>query len=902
MKPLDHWSVKLLRLFCPPHLLEEIEGDLMQRYEKDADAVGEKRANQRLVWNTLRYLRPGIVLRRAPLFYRGQLGMINHYAVVGWRHLFRNKFYTAVSVFGLTLGLTAFMLISAYINRELSYENFHENKDSIYRIGLKRYKNGELIETSARTFPGVRFLLKENFPEIKSFTGFFKTPANTGFLFRHNEKIFNEQGGVLNADSAFFSVFPSLLSAGDPLSVLKEPNSLILSETLAKKLFGNKHPIGQVLDRIDDHSAESNFVVRGVLKDIPENSHFHAQVIEQINDQWPESNEDLWGSAAMSTYVALPKSTDFHSVELKLNILLKRIANEHTLVKDAEVFLQSISAIHLSSDLKDELEPNGDRSLLYLIGIVGVIIILIAWINYINLETARFTSRIKEYGIRRINGSRKIDLAIQFFVQFTIVTGLAICFTAIIYSVLVQEVSLFSGVNLKIDPTNLWSDALIIATSFLALGSIAVGISPALLIYRFNPSLAIKGKISNQRSGSSSRLMLTTIQFASSAILIAFVLAIFAQLDFMRSSDKGLEIDHVIAIRNPTAYSGQGFVENFSEFDRLREKLLRYAQFKTIASSSAIPGTPIGFTFVNLIKRNPGDPYDPTIYKTTFVSNDHFPIYGIKFLAGKNFAALPPDFNGTEPWKQKHWYSLILNQRAAKQLGFATPEEAVNQDVYFHLWDGLVPYKIVGIVDDYHHEAVKKEIYPTIFVPNYSSYQQVYYSIRLEAGTQPQTALQNIETVWKEVFPNSPFEYFFLDDYYDQQYKSEVHFGHVFGLFSGVAILIACLGALSMSLFEANSRLKEISIRKVLGATILDVVLMLNKSQVRVVSISALLACPMALFVINMWLSEYPSRIDIELKFLLVPFIAISTLMLAVSSFQSVKASISNPVDHLKNE
>jgi putative ABC transport system permease protein len=826
--------------------------------------------------------------------------MISNNFKIAFRHLKRSKLFSLINILGLSVGISAFALITLYISFEMSFERFHKNSDGIYRIGLKRYANGDLVETSARTFPGIRQLLKDNFPEVEDVTGFYKTPANTGFLFRHNGIIYNESSGWFNSDSSFFKVFPTLLAKGDPETVLKEPNSLILSESLAKKIFGNENPIGQTLDRIDDYADGSNYTVRGILKDIPSNSHFHVSIIEHIQDKWPESEVELWGEGKLSTYVTFSKDVQPDLIEVKLNALLKTLEPENILVKDTRVFLQPITEIHLSSKCQDDLEANGNKSLLFVLGGIGLIILLIAWINYVNLETSRFVLRIKEFAIRRIIGSRKSNLIVQFLSEYLLLMMGALFFSALI---IIYALPYFSSlINIPIYNILEWDLAVWgIALAFFLLGSIAVGIYPAIFLLKFNPVLAIKGKISENKSGSKIRQALVVTQFTASIVLIACVLTVDKQIDFMKLLNKGVELESVIAIRNPTAYSNQELTAKYGEFEALGNKLLQYPAIRSVASSSAIPGTEIGFSYVNLIKRNLGDPYDATIFKTMFVSADFISTYNIDLLEGQTFST-PANFNGESPWETENWSSLILNEKAIYQLGFKSPAEAIDQEVYFQPFGDFIKCKIVGVIKDYHHEAAKREIFPTILFHNYATYQQVFYSIGLNAGSNPSETLKQIEKIWKANIPDRPFEYFFLNEYYDRQFKNEVQFQKVFALFAGIAILIACLGVLGMTLFEMNTRLKEISIREVLGASIIGLVFLLSRKNIRLILISFGLAIPLIYYFTMEWLANYPTKIKFTPLLAFIPLFIVALMVTLVSGIQTIKAAGSNPIDHLKNE
>jgi putative ABC transport system permease protein len=394
---------------------------------------------------------------------------------------------------------------------------------------------------------------------------------------------------------------------------------------------------------------------------------------------------------------------------------------------------------------------------------------------------------------------------------------------------------------------------------------------------------------------------LMIVQFSASLFLIAFLLIVDNQLDFLRSADKKIEIDQVVTLLNPIAYAGQEVKDKHDNFKRLEQKLLQNPSIQMISSSSSIPGQKIGFTFVDLIKRKKDDPYDPTRYKTLFAGENFIPLYGLRLIAGRNFDTSNEDW--AEPWQRRDWYKIILNEKATRQLGFSSPEKAINQIVKYHLWDDdFKDYEIIGVIKDYHHEAAKEEISPMILSINYNSFQQVYYSVRLAKNSYPKEALSFIEKSWKEVFPDYPFEYFFLDEYYDRQFKSELQFERIFTLFAGVALFLSCLGVFGVSLFEVNTRLREISIRKVLGASVESLVALLSKENLCIAVLSFLFVGPAIYYIGNQWLGNYPLRISLGYLFFLIPIVLLVVIILTTSSFQILKAANSNPVNHLKNE
>ncbi|MFM9837002.1 MAG: ABC transporter permease [Cyclobacteriaceae bacterium] len=894
--------VRTFAWFCPPSLYESIEGDLLEQFEEDVKFVGEKKAKRMFVWSVLKFFRLSILFRNRFSFGLNSGCMIKNHFKIAFRHLMKSKTITAINLVGLSIGIAAFLIIVQYVSFEMSFDQFHSNKNEIYRIGLNRFENGGFKEKSARTFSGVRALLKENFPEVKDFTGFLKIPANTGFLFRYNGKIYNEGGGVLSADSAFFNVFPSLLASGNPSKVLKGKNDLLISESMAKKLFGDDNAVGKHIERIDDYDEGFDYVVRGVFKDVPANSHIHANFIGYIDDAWSElaNEKSNWKQSGVSTYVTLAKGIDSKQIENRLNAIFRKLESKNPDLIGANVFLQPITEIHLQSNLKDELEPNGSNLIVYAMGFIGIVILAIAWINYVNLETARFISRIKEVGIRRIVGSSKYQLLAQFLVEYFCLALVAICIAGLILYFFTPNLKQVIAISFE----NIFSwnnEVMSMAAVIFIIGSIIVGIYPGLFLLKFNPTAVLKGRLSGQTKGAY-RKYLVVFQFMVSMTLIAIVMVIDRQLDFMLLSNKKIDVEHVIVLRNPTAYSGEDLKIKHTSYEVFKNRAVQNTFIKEMTSSSAVPGAEIGFSYVNLIKKDTNALFDPTIYKTLFVDDNFISTYDLHLIAGHNFTQPKINHEWIEPWTDPNWKTIILNKSAIKELGFGSPEEAIDQTIYFTLFDNFQKYKIIGVVDDYHHESIKKQIFPTIFASNYRTFQQVYFSVKINAGSNPADALSFIEKTWKGFFPEKPFDYFFLDDHYDKQFKSEYSASRIFVLFAAVAILIASLGIFGVTLFEANARLKEISIRKVLGASTRGIVALLSKSNFKIVLLSMLLTIPLIYFIANEWLSHYPVRIELSFFFYFMPFVIVSTTVAITASFQTLKAANSNPIDHLKNE
>ncbi len=896
---LPKFVERFLRIVCPDELYEEIEGDLIQRYNRHIAVYGRKRASRKLLFDTLRYLRPGIILRKKTPNRLGQAFMLRSYFPLAFRRIFKHKTFSLINVTGIAIALAAFFFIIQYVVFETGFDRFHTDHDRIFRVALEQYENGALKSSSAKNFPGVYRYLNEDIPEVETATRFMKIPANTGFLFGRNNQIYNESGGYINADSNFFKVFPALLLRGNVHTVLKHPNSIVISEAIARKVFGDEDPIGQRLDPIEERSG-TGLIVTGILKDIPANAHFHANFVSRLEDVWPEVLEDDWIPSLIFNYALLKEEANASVVASRLDEMLKAVGGNVPVVKGAKTIMQPLTSIHLQSHFDDEYEANGSQPLVYLVFAIGISIVLMSWINYVNIESARFLKRAKEVGVRRVIGSGRSDLSLQFLVEFLCITFAALALAAGIVALGSPIVSNVTGVAIDIDV--LYSSYLArFAILFVILGTIITGIYPGLYIIRLKPAFALKGIL----NGSPGRRLvgrpLVIIQFSTSILLVGCLFVISSQLDLIQITNKKVEVEKVVAIKNPIAYANSEVIDKYNRYKVLNDRLTQIASVGTVGTSSAIPGTEIGFTYVDLIKRNLNDPFDPTRYKTMFVGENYLQLYGIELLAGRNFEL---DEGGTyiDPWERKDWSKIIINEKAARSLGFKSADEAVNQIVKFNAFDDFEDHEIIGVIEDYHHEAASKVVYPMILKSNFNSYQQVYYSVRLNAGVNARVAIDDINTAWKEVFPGYPFEYFFLDEYYGRQFKSERKLEAVFSLFAGVAIFIACLGVSGMSLFESNSRIREISIRKVLGASVTSLLALLSRDQVRCIVVSCVIAFPLTWYVAGEWLSSYPLKVELSATFLIVPAVAITSIVILLASLQALKAVTSNPAEHLKSE
>ena len=812
--------------------------------------------------------------------------MLKSHFKIALRHLMRNKIFSLINISGLAVSMAAAFLIFQYLNFEMSYDQFHKNKEELLRVTYRQYENGELTNTSAETFYGVGAYMTAHFPEVKSMVRFYKWPASTGVLLMAENKIYNERSYFFS-DPDFFKVFSSLLIQGDPSSCLSNPSSIVISKALALKMFGTTDVIGRTVSDLDQKHHE--LIITGIIDNLPANSHFDLNVVRP-RDWTPEDSH--WKNAREWTYVTLRKGTSIVDFENQLNAALHEYQKDNPYYKGVFMALQRITDIHLNSNLKSEIKPNGNIAVVSIVGAAFVIILIIAWINYINLETASFIARLKEVGVRRIIGSSKTELAVQFFIQYVLVNAISTFLACLIVYGVLPYYHFITGVTIHtitVASSWLWVTCLGI---FLT-GTLVTGVYPAFLLMKVNPVASLKGKLIGNFQSQFLRKSLLVFQFTSSLTLIAFLMVISQQLAFMRNTNGNINLNKILTVYNPTNYSAYEDSLREERNAEFRNNLLQSSAIQNLTTSSAIPGEPVGFTYVDLAKRSLSDPDKQIPYKVIYVDYDFLPVFGLKLKAGRNYSR--------DRGEDINQLSLIVTESTVRELGFTSNEAAIDKEIYFmeDKWD---KWKIIGIVKDYRHESVRSPVYPTIFRLHENRGQMVYYSALLSTTVDPQKGVLAIEKAWNETWPEKPFDYFFLDAYYDQQFKSEIHFSRIFTMFSSVAIFIACLGILGMTLFEANARLKEISIRKVLGASVENLVALLTKKYFTLIGVASLISIPVIYFFAKEWLKTYPLHIDITWIVFLVPFIVVVLLIVITSSFQTIKAAQTNPVDNLKYE
>ncbi|MCH8020984.1 ABC transporter permease [candidate division KSB1 bacterium] len=795
--------------------------------------------------------------------------MFKNYLKISFRNLWRAKGYSAINLAGLATGMACFILILLWVQDELSYDKFHENTNRLFRVvRLDRDDPSQgVCQAGAPWGPA----LYNDFPEVENFVR-FRGHGRT--LMSRGDKGFYESEG-LYADSTIFEVFTFPLLKGNPKTALTRPNTMVINERMAEKYFGSEDPVGQSLV----FNNQDEFEITGIMQNIPANSHikFDYLIPFFMYQRWDTSE---WGVNNFYTYLLLAEGTATQ-LEAKIPEFLERHAGERTAAASINK-LQPITDIHLHSNLLRELEANGDIANVYIFSAIAIFILLIACINFMNLATARSANRAKEVGIRKVVGSQRLQLIKQFLGESIFLSIIGILLAVGLVELLIPNFNELSGKQLSLDFGN--NVFLLTGLLFMALivGFIS-GAYPAFFLSSFKPIAAIKGDVGSGKSSSILRKGLVILQFAISITLIVGTAVVYRQLNYMSSKKLGFDREQVLVIRMDNS-------EIKSKQELFRNELLRNPAISGVsATSNLLGGGDWGMPFSY---EGSGDE-NRFSARVLVVDPNFVETLGMQIVDGRNFSnEFTTDISA----------AYILNESAVKQIGFDNPVGKYFGRPTERNEQGEWDYEkgsVVGVIKDFHFRSFHEEIQPMVLfmIPEWFS----YLSVRIRPENIS-TTIDFVEKKWHEFDPNRPFDYFFLDEIFDQMYRAEQRFGNTFVAFSVIAVVIACLGLFGLASFMAERRTKEIGIRKVLGASIINIVSQLSKDFTKWVIFANLIAWPVAFFVMNKWLQNFAYQVGMSLDtFLLAGVLALLIALLTVS-FHAIKAAISNPVDALRHE
>ncbi len=799
--------------------------------------------------------------------------MIRNYFLIAWRNLWKNKIFSAINIFGLSTGLACCILMFLFIQHELSFDKFNTQSNNIFRItselqGVTEKSN--LAVTPAPWAP----LMKKDFPEIKEYTRLLK-----------DEKVLIGQIGqqhfyetqMLFADSTFFNVFSIQLQKGDVRHALERPNSIILTNETAKKYFGDTDPIGKTLE-VNSFGRNFNVEVTAIAKSIPAASHFNFNSL--VSMQTLGDMSGLWSFHMMQSYVVLNNNAKPEVLEKKFaGFVDKYIINNPQADGKNDIHLQLLTDIHLRSHLTGEIEPNGDITYVYVFAGTALFILLIACFNFINLTTARSLIRAKEVGIRKVVGADKKQLLSQFLCETTLFAFIALLISIGIAYLVLPLFNQLSGRELIIDFPNNYSLIGTLVLLIIGVGLFA-GLYPAAVLSAYKPIEVLKGKFIKGSGGVSFRKVLVTLQFMVSIILIASTVLVNQQLHFLQNKKVGFEKENVVVLTLPRDTDS-------ARLQSFKNALLNNKAIPYVSATSSVPGDKIA---VNMMNNGSTDLTKAISMQMLFTDVDVVSTMKMQMAAGR-------DFNKDMPTDKTSGF--ILNEEAVKKFGW-NPSTAIGKTVQWVQPNAVLKSgKVVGVVKNFNITPLKSAVQPLVM--HYFPQRFQYMYIRFNQS-RADNVLATVQKQFNAFYAKQLFEYNFLDDTLNNLYLSEKKLGTIFSYFSFLAIFIGCLGVLGLSLYSIQQRIKEIGIRKVLGASVPGITIELLKEFVKPVFIAAVIATPLAWFVMNKWLQDFAYRIEINWLIFLFTTLIVLALAVLTMSIQSINAARSNPVKSLRTE
>jgi putative ABC transport system permease protein len=827
--------------------------------------------------------------------------MIRNNFILACRNLFRNKSHTLIHILGLSIAMTVGLLILAYVRFEFSYDNFHVHADNTYRIATKVTLQDEVIAEETNTYDGIRNAVQTDLPGVQAATSIYGFDSDQLFIrYEGSDKKIKplESFKGFNTDAHFFEVFSFPLLHGDPAQVLSREYTAVISETLARRYFDND-ALGKVLTT-NDGEAQYRYVITGIAKDPPPNAHFAFDLLLRAADPTNLTQKDntfwTWGG---QLYAVLNNQASPGNVATQLN----RLAREKNGLKvnrddygQVSTFqLQPLRDIHLFSHLQYELDANGSGVWVYALALLALVILALAWVNYINLSTAIAAEKIRAVGIRKVMGASRTSLWIQVFTEAALYNLIsifvAITTVMIVFPYFATFVGMPQGISGWVD-----GNVVMVLAALAMVSTLVSGGYPAYVIASYYPVRALKGK--GGQGSVTLRKFLVVFQFSMALVLTVVTVVANRQLSFMRSRELGINMDQVLIIKalnfdkETWSDSAGGYVVDetyLQKAEAFKQSLRQSALVGNAATLSHLPGQTVNWG--TEFKAMAIDPDKAYRLKAVGVDYDFVKTLGLRLLAGRNFSVDIPADRGNEGHR-----AVLLNEAAAHRLGFKDAASAVHGHIQTY-WGA--DYEVIGVVNSYHQLSLKENLEPLYFIlrPRALS----YYALQLDPGDMT-AAITNVEQVWHRHFPEYPFQYFFLDSFYDKQYQYDTRFSDVMLFFSGLAVFIAGMGLFGLTAFAVVQRTKEIGIRKVLGASALNLIQLVTRNFILLIAIAYATAVPLLYWGIQRWLENYAFRMELKAWFFIAPLASMLLFALTVMSLQVIKVSSRNPVDSLRHE
>lgn len=799
--------------------------------------------------------------------------MFKNLLKIAIRNIIKEKIYSAINILGLTVGITCSLFLLMYILDELSYDRYHVNAENIYRVVSDIKEPDNAFMWSVTQTP-LAEELRDNYPEIKNAIRFIQTDR---MMYRNGEKQFIESD-FYEADSTVFDMFSYSFIEGDPKTALDNPDAVVLTEKIAIKYFGTPaSALGQSLG----NARNVQIKVTGVIKDVPFNSHFRFDAL--LSHHSRNADTGAWGNFGVFTYVQLPERYDLNRMRANLEKIVKEKVNpvfEQFGIK-VRYDLQRITDIHLHSKIQGEKEAGGDISYIYIFSAVAVFMLTIACINYMNLATARSVNRSKEVGIRKVMGSMRMQLIMQFITESFVITLLAMAASMVLIYAFLPAFNTLSNKHLSYSYILQPAVFLSLLATVLLVGVVG-GSYPAFYLSGFSPVAVLKGKLSTRGGTVVFRKILVVAQFAISIFMLISTLIVYDQLTYLRSKDLGFDKSHIVRFD----LSEEAMIQKSPV---LMERLRQVSGVKSVASASASPGDGIGKAILK-VETAEGvlDDRGVDLYRANF---EFVKTMGMTIVEGRDFSRdIPADTS----------YSVLVNEAMVSRMAWKEP---LGKKFVFPGYGPDRPpveKKVIGVIKDYHHASLYNVIEPMMIFLRPENH---FIFVRADEGDITKS-MADIEAGWKEIFPNNAFEYNFLDQDFDSQYTADQKRSQLFTAFSGLTIIIACLGLLGLSAFTTEQRTKEIGVRKVIGASVKGLVILISREFFLLVAIGTIIACPVAWYVTRTWLQNFAYRIELHGEWMTFITSAVLAFLITLFTvgFHVVRAASANPVKSLRNE
>ena len=828
--------------------------------------------------------------------------MFKNHIKIALRFFGKNKLFTFINIFGLAIGITAFLLITQYVSFEKSYDKSAEGIEDVYRVTLSTNFDSEAFLTSATNHPAVGPAMKADFPEVESHARLvdrkivggsavlsYKTAS--GELIKSNINDFD----IFFGEGTILEMFDIPLIYGNRETALSEPQTIILSESAAKRFFGNEDPLGKSLSI---NSNDGELKVAGVFKELPKNTHLKFDMLVSFTTLNADYFDTTWVWPEFYNYIKLKSGTSPVAINSKfpgfVDKYLSDIMNEHGF--QAKFNLQPVSDIHLKSNLSKEISTNSSENTLTFLIIVAIFVIAIALINFINLSTAKSMERAKEVGLKKVVGAQRGVLVSQFLWESIIINFIAILFSALFVSLLIIPFNNLVGIDVL--SMAMWSkpSVWLILVLVLLVGGLLAGLYPAFVLSNFRPIQVLNGKFHQSGKGTFLRKALVVTQFAVSIALISGTFIVYNQFSFMKNQELGFNVSQNLVLNAPMDVDSTAM----QRIKLFKEEVRRNPNINSASMTNEVPGKPI--MEVSTIRKRGDETVDGTTASFLEVDHDFLQTYGVGIIAGRDF--VKEDVSNYNPridsGDNPNLYRVLINRATAKALGFASPETAINQKVVYKYGPVDRTAEVIGVVENYHQQSLESDYDKILFL--YPSYYYGEYLTVNVSGKNVAATVASVEQTFNKVFPRDPFNYFFLDEHFNMQYQADQKFGFICLLFSILAIFIAALGLFGLGSHIAMQKVKEISVRKVLGASTFQALVLIPQKLLGLILVSGAIAIPIVYFILKNWLDGYAFKIDMTLWMFLVPVIVVLLVALISILSQSLKTAWVNPADSLRND